>query len=326
MAERQAPLQAQDKLTFLLTLVPFLIEHASISVDETAHHFGVKPRVVRDAIELIAVSGIPGETGQYQHGDLFDLAWDDFEQNGQIVLTNLVALDEAPRFSGREAAALIAGLQYLSALPENADRLAIASLTTKLARGASASPSQLAVEGKESDATLAAIRESVTTGMQLEFDYVNARGNSERREVDPLRVESMDDDWYLRGWDHLREAVRTFRLDRIDRAVVSSKTIVFRAKDVVLAEKLFEGSTHDLIVTVDVAPAAVQLIADYIHDGALTTAVDGLQRTEIRVGHYHGLKRLVLGLPGVVTVIEPADARRAVGEWAAAGAARYGAE
>ena len=324
MAERQAPLQAQDKLAFLLSLVPFLMEHERISVHDAAEHFGVKPQAVREAVELIAVSGIPGETGQYQHGDLFDLAWDDFEENDQIVLTNLVAIDDAPRFSGREAAALIAGLQYLSALPENADRSAIASLTTKLARGASALPSQLGVGGTESDATLALIRESVAAGLQLEFDYLNARGEREHREVDPLLVESVDADWYLRGWDHLREAVRTFRLDRIEKPTITSKPISFRAKDVILPEKLFEGSVDDLIVTIDVAPAAVQLVADYIPDGAETSIVDGMHRTAVRVSHYHGLKRLVAGLPGVVTVVEPEEARRVVAEWAAAGAARYG--
>ncbi len=323
MAEHQAPLQAQDKLAFLLSLVPFLIEHERISVQQAADHFGVKPQVVREAVELIAVSGIPGETGQYQHGDLFDLAWDDFEENDQIVLTNLVAIDDAPRFSGREAAALIAGLQYLSALPENADRTAIASLMTKLARGASGLPSQLGVEGAETDATLALIRQSVSAGVQLEFDYLNARGERERRQVDPLRVESLDADWYLRGWDHLREALRTFRLDRIVNPAVSTKPITQRAADVVLPDKLFEGSDDDLVVTIDVAPAAMQLVADYVPDGAASSEVGGLVRTSIRVSHYHGLKRLVAGLPGVVTVVAPDDARRAVAEWAAAGAERY---
>jgi proteasome accessory factor C len=319
-------MQAQDKLAFLLSLVPFLIEHERIGVQEAADHFGVRPQAVREAVALIAVSGIPGETGQYQHGDLFDLAWDDFEENDQIVLTNLVAIDDAPRFSGREAAALIVGLQYLSALPENADRTAIASLMTKLARGASALPSQLAVAGSESDATLALIRQSVSAGMRIEFDYLNARGEHERREVDPLRVESVDADWYLRGWDHVREALRTFRLDRIELPTVTENPITFRADDVLLPETLFEGSADDLIVTIDVAPAAVQLIADYIPDGTQTTEVDGMQRTSVRVSHYHGLKRLVAGLPGVVTVVAPDEARRVVAEWAAAGAARYGDE
>lgn len=326
MAERQAPMQAQDKLAFLLSLVPFLIEHERISVHDAAAHFGVRPEQVREAVELIAVSGIPGETGQYQHGDLFDLAWDDFEENDQVVLTNLVAIDDAPRFSGREAAALIAGLQYLSALPENADRTAIATLMAKLARGTSGPPSQFAVGGSESDSTLALIRESVASGVQIEFDYVNSRGDHERRRVDPLRVESMDADWYLRGWCHLREAVRTFRLDRIGDPRVTTEPITTHAADVHLSDTLFEGSADDLTVTIDVAPSAAALIADYIPDGAASTVVDGRTRTAVRVSHYHGLKRLVGGLPGMVTVVEPAQARLIVAEWAAAGAARYGAD
>jgi len=325
MAERPSPLQAQDKLAFLLSLVPFLMEHERISVQDAANHFGVKPQQVRDAVELIAVSGIPGETGQYQHGDLFDLAWDDFEDNDQIVLTNLVAIDDAPRFSGREAAALIAGLQYLSALPENSDRTAIASLMAKLARGASAPPSQFAVERSESDATLALIRDSVASGVQVQFDYINSRGEHERRRVDPLRIESMDADWYLRGWCHLREAVRTFRIDRIGNPTVTTEPITTHAADVHLSDTLFEGSEDDLLVTIDVAPAAAPLLADYLTDGTGSTLVGGRNRTALRVTHYHGLKRLVGGLPGMVTVIEPADARRAVADWAAAGAARYGA-
>ncbi len=323
MAERSSSLPAQDKLAFLLSLVPFLMEHESISVQDAADHFGVRPQLVRESVELIAVSGIPGETGQYQHGDLFDLAWDDFEENDQIVLTHLVAIDDAPRFSGREAAALIAGLQYLSALPENSDRVAIATLMAKLSRGASAPPSQFAVEDSESDDTLARIRESVASGVQLEFDYVSARGEHERRRVDPLRIESTDADWYLRGWCHLREAVRTFRIDRIGNPTVTAEPITTHASDVQLPDALFEGSADDLVVTIDVAPSVAPLIADYLPDGAASTVVDGRARTAMRVPHYHGLKRLVGGLSGMVTVVEPADARRAVAEWAAAGAARY---
>ena len=323
MAERQSPLQAQDKLAFLLSLVPFLMEHERISVQDAADHFGVKPQQVREAVELIAVSGIPGETGQYQHGDLFDLAWDDFEENDQIVLTNLVAIDDAPRFSGREAAALIAGLQYLSALPENADRTAIATLMAKLARGSSGLPSQFAVAGSESDETLALIRDSVASGVQVEFDYINSRGERERRRVDPLRIQSMDADWYLRGWCHLREAVRTFRIDRIGNPTVTDEPITTHAADVNLPDALFEGSPDDLVVTIDVAPSAAPLLADYLTHGTGSSVVNGRSRTALRVSHYHGLKRLVGGLPGVVAVVDPAEARRAVADWAAAGAARY---
>lgn len=318
-----APLQAQDKLTFLLSLVPYLIDHESISVAEVAEHFDVAPAQIRDAVRLIAVSGVPGETSTYQYEDLFDIAWDDFEQNDRIVLTNPVAIDDSPRFSAREAAALIAGLQYLSALPENADRDAVASLMSKLSNGASSVPSQVAVERTESDSTLALIREAVAAGVQIEFEYQNSQSKRERRRVDPLRIESMDADWYLRGWCHLREAVRTFRLDRISNPVLTTEPARHAAADVALPDTLFEGSDEDLVVTIDVASSAEPLLADYIPDGAVRTETDGRIRTTIRVSHYHGLKRLIASMPGVATIVEPIEARRAVADWAAAGAARY---
>jgi proteasome accessory factor C len=324
MAERKGPILAQDKLAFLLSLVPFLMDHDRISVADVARHFSVPAEQIREAVRLIAVSGIPGETGQYQHGDLFDLAWDDFEDNDQIMLTNLVAIDDSPRFSGREAAALIAGLQYLSALPEHADRAAIATLMSKLSRGASAPPSQVAVEGSETDATLALIRESVATGVQIEFDYSDSRGEHERRRVDPLRIESVDADWYLRGWCHLREALRTFRLDRITNPLITSEAITYRAADVHLPDTLFERSADDLVVTIEVARSAAPLLADYIPEDAESTEVGDRIRTTMRVSHYHGLKRLVASMPGVVTVVEPEEARRVVADWAAAGGRRYG--
>ncbi len=322
MAERK-PQQASDKLAFLLTLVPFLMDRGRVSVAEVAAHFSMPETMVRDAVELIAVSGIPGSTGTYQHGDLFDLAWDDFLDNDQIVLTNLVAIDDSPRFSGREAAALIAGLQYLSALPENSDRAAIASLMTKLSRGASTAPTAVAVEDTETNHTLAIIRESVAAGVQVDFDYLNSRGEREHRRVDPLRIESLDADWYLRGWCHLREAVRTFRLDRISDPERSARPITFRAADVSLPDTLFEGSPDDIEVTLDLPAAALPLLADYLGDGAVTTGGGETVRASIRISHLHGLKRLIAGMPGVVTVVSPPEARAAVAEWAAAGAARY---
>lgn len=323
---RSTPLQAQDKLTFLLSLVPYLMDHDRVSVQEVADHFGMKPDQIREAVRLIGVSGIPGETASYQHEDLFDISWDDLELNDQIILTHRVAIDDSPRFSAREASALIAGLQYLSSLPEHADRSAIASLMAKLSRGASAEPSQLTVQTAETDATLALIRNSVEAGVQLEFDYLNSRGEHERRRVDPLRIESLDADWYLRAWCHLREAVRTFRLDRISNPAMTDERTTHGVDDVKLPDTLFEGSADDLTVTIDVVSSAAPLLADYIPDGATSVEHDGRLQTSVRVSHYHGLKRLIGSMPGVAVVLDPADARRAVADWAQAGADRYSAE
>lgn len=315
MAERRSATQATDRLAFLLTLVPWLIDQGRVSVGATAAHFGVPVEEIRRAVELIAVSGVPGETRQYQHGDLFDIAWDDFEQHDVVQLTNLVAIDDAPRFSAREAAALIAGLQYLSALPEHADRAAVATLMSKLSRGASATPSQVAIGAGESSEVLDLVHRAVEGGVQLEFDYAGLRGQVERRRVDPLRVESVDADWYLRGWDHLREAVRTFRLDRIARPAVTDAPVEHRTADVALPDTLFEGSSDDVVVTLELDAAAAPLLADYTPTDAEPLPGDRV-RLRLRVTRLATVARLVAGLPGDPEVVSPAAARDAARDWA----------
>lgn len=323
MADEHTPQHARDKLTFLLSLVPYLMDHDRVSVADAAAHFGVSEEHIRDAVRLIAVSGIPGDTSAYQHDDLFDIAWDDFEENDQIVLTNLVAIDDSPRLSGREAAALIAGLQYLSALPENADRSAIAVLMAKLSRGASTALSAVAVEPSDTDAVLALVRDAVAAGRQIQFDYLNARGEHERRKVDPLRVESVDADWYLRAWCHLRGALRTFRLDRIGNPTVTSDDISFHPGEVSLPDTLFEGSPDDIDVELEIAPAAAPLIADYLNGAATEVLPGGAIKAIIRVSSVNVIARLASAVPGLVRVVAPGDARDYVAGWAAAGAQKY---
>ncbi|WEO79190.1 WYL domain-containing protein [Cryobacterium sp. SO2] len=320
---KPAALGASDKLTFLLSLVPYLMDHDRVSVTAVADHFGVTPDRVRDAVNLIAMSGVPGETRQYLHGDLFDIQWDEFETNDTIVLTHLVAIDDSPRFSAREAAALIAGLQYLSALPENGDRDAIASLMAKLTRGSTGSPSQLAVSRTDTDVAISGIQAAVRAGTQVEFDYLNSRGIAQHRCVDPLRIESVDNDWYLRGWCHLREAMRTFRLDRMSDLRSTDVPADPHDEGVLLPDTLFEGSADDLTVTIELPTPALGLLADYAPVPTGPAAEGDLTRALVRVSHYHGLKRLVAGLAGVVTVVDPGEARQTVADWAAAGVARY---
>jgi proteasome accessory factor C len=311
--------KAPDQLVFLLSLVPYLLEQRVVDVATAAQHFGVGEGELRDAVRLIATSGLPGATGTYQANDLFDIDWDAFDDDDVIVIVHHVAIDDAPRLSAREAAALIAGLQYLSALPENSGSSRLQTLLAKLTAGASSEPTRLAVAETEADAALALARRAVTEGRQLEFDYRNALGEQGRRTVDPLRIASLGADWYLQAYCHTREDVRNFRVDRMSALVLSDQPIGDHSGREV-PEGLFHGSDTDLDVIVDVAPDALPLIADYLADSS-TEDVDGRVRVTLRVAHFHGLKRLVAGLPGLVTVVAPAEARAVVADWAAAGVA-----
>ena len=323
MAEPQ-PQRVQDRLAFLLALVPYLLDNDGVSVRQAAAHFGVDDQRIREAVELIAVSGVPGESRQYQHGDLFDIDWDRFERNDAIAITHQVALEDSPRFSAREAAALIAGLQYVAALPQNADGETVATLTAKLMRAANGTPAAVAVEGG-SDERLGLIRDAIQARSVLVFDYLNGRSEREERHVEALRVESVDESWYLRAWDRSRHALRTFRLDRMRDVRIDADAAPQRPADIVLPDRIFQPSKQDLSVVIELAEAAVPLLADYLGDRPplQPVSVRGRVRTRLRIAHLHGLKRLVAGRAGLVAVIEPAEARAVVAEWAAAGLARY---
>lgn len=306
---------ASDKLVFLLSLVPYLLEMKVVTVAETAEHFDRTQHSVREAVQLIAVSGLPGENAFYQANDLFDIDWDAFENDDTIVISHHVAIDDTPRLSAREAAALVTGLQYLTALPENRERPALAALTAKLAAGAGTVPAPLAVAESEVDDALALVREAISTNRRLEFDYRTAQGERMRRAVDPLRVVSLGLDWYLQAFDHAREDLRNFRLDRMSEVVVSSAPVLDHS-DIDVPDRLFQPSPTDHAVVVDVVPAAIPWIADYLADSNRRD-VDGRVRVTLRLAHFHGLKRLVAGLPGLVTVVAPDEARELVYAWAA---------
>ncbi len=133
-------------------------------------------------------------------------------------------------------------------------------------------------------------------GRQLEFDYLNARGERGRRRADPLRIISQDADWYLQAYCHTREDVRNFRVDRMSDLLLTDEPIGDHSHRIV-PDTLFQGSDSDLDVVVDVSPAALPLLSDYLADSS-SREVDGRLRVTLRLAHVHGLKRLVAGLPG----------------------------
>ncbi|WP_022880698.1 helix-turn-helix transcriptional regulator [Gryllotalpicola ginsengisoli] len=318
------PAFAQDRLAFLLSFVPYLIDHPGVKVADAAAHFGVGEEELRAQVERITGLGVPGATATYGPEDLFDIDWDALDDADEIYLTNRVAIDDAPKFSAREAAALIAGLQYLQALPGRADGAAIATLMAKLSRGASATPPAVAIDRGVADAALGVIRAALDTGTRVEFDYLNSRGEHERRPVDPLRLESRDDTWYLRGWCHLRGDVRIFRVDRMQHPIATGEKVQHTPEDVALSETLFDPSADDLWVGLRIAESAIPTVAEYLTaESKLVPDGEGRVRTRIRVAHYHGLKRLVASLPGLLEVTDPPEARKAVADWAQAALDRY---
>lgn len=310
---RPAPLTAPDKLGFLLALVPYLIDQVRVTVTEAAAHFGTTPDAMRKAVVLIAMSGTPGTDGTYTHESLFDIDWDDFDER-DVIRFRAAPMEEKPRFSAREAAALLAGLQRVAALPDFAARVDIVELMAKLARGATGAPAPVAAGAAELAAIHATLVESVSSNRRVRLDYVTTRGEREIREVDPLRFEGVDEAWYLRGWCLTRDAERTFLLDRMASAELldAAESHPESSDD----DALFQSASTDERVTLALPVAALPLIADYQGSGDPVRIEGDRAIVTLPIAHPGILGRIAARLAGGVEILEPATARASVASWA----------
>ena len=74
-------------------------------------------------------------------------------------------------------------------------------------------------------AALRELRQAVAERKRVRLQYAKRDGSSNAsiqtvREVDPYSLTRLADDWYLTAYCHLRQAVRVFRLTRIDQLTV----------------------------------------------------------------------------------------------------------
>jgi proteasome accessory factor C len=319
MTARRMPV-ATDRAALLLQLVPYLIGQGEVSIAEAAREFDVEPEQMRAMVEKLTVIGLPGERGFWQmSNDLFDIDWDLLDQQDRIVITNTVGLERAPKLTAREAAALLAGLQLARAIPGVGDSELFTGLLAKLSRGASSTPADVIVAPGPVDA----VRETVATALRervaVSFTYKAPDAAPTTRTVDPVKVHIATGQWYLQGWCHLREAMRTFHLDRVSDLELTDIPISHGHDPV---PGWFEPGAGDVVVRIRFAAGVAPLLGDYL-DRAVLETVDGVTTATMRVADESSLRRLIARRGGSVEILEPAGARRAAAEWAEAGLAQY---
>lgn len=316
---------ARDRVPRLLTIVGYLLrlrqEFDIVTVTEAAEHLGLSAQQIREDVKLIAMSGIPGATGNYEHNDLFDIDWGAFEDEDLLILQHSVAVEAMPKFSSREASALIAGLQYLSEQPGFTDSTQLAALRAKLAAGSSAAPTSVIVAPGVVDAAVGTLREAISMGRQVAFDYLTGGQSRSRRTADPLRLVSDGPIWTLQAWCHTRNGYRSFRLDRMTQIEVLAEAAAAHPEPPAPG---YQGSQHDLEVTVELPADALGRIAGYLGTARQEQVGDRV-RVTLRLAHLYALKRLVAGMPNELVVVAPESARHAVADWATAALAQYDA-
>lgn len=315
---------ATDRAALLLQLVPYLISKGEVSVAEAADEFDVTAEQMRTMVRGLTVIGLPGDSGYWQMAnELFDIDWDLLDERDLIAITNSVGLERAPRLTAREAAALLAGLQLAATIPGVGDSQLYAGLLAKLARGASRTPAAVVVASEPVDAVRRLVTDALGQRVAVSFTYKTPEGAPTTRTVDPVKVLIAQGQWYLQGWCHLREAMRTFHLDRVSDLALTDIPITHGQES---APDWFDATGRDagdeVIVTLEFPASVAPLLGDYLDRATVTTAA-AVSTARMRVADEVSLRRLAARRGGDVRILAPTGAREAAREWAEAGLAQY---
>ncbi|MEN2741046.1 WYL domain-containing protein [Microbacterium sp. X-17] len=320
MPERRTT-PAADRAALMMQLVPYLIAQGEVSVREAAAEFDVPPARMREMVQRLTMIGLPGDDGYWglPH-ELFDIDWDLLDERDVISITNTVGLERSPRLTAGEAAALLAGLRVAMSLPGVGDSEVLRGLLAKLARGASAAPADVIVAPAPVDSVRETVDQALRRGVAVSFTYKAPDAPPTTRTVDPVKVHLANGQWYLQGWCHLREAMRTFHLDRVSALELTDLPIEHGQEPV---PALFEPGAEDLVARIRFPASITQLLGDYLDRAEVVVDGDTATAT-MRVADEHSLRRLAARHGGAVEILEPAGARVAAAQWARAGLAQYG--
>ena len=310
-----------ERLPRLLSLVPYLLARPGIPVAEAAADFGISERQLRRDLELLWMCGLPG----YGPGDLVDLSF----SGDTVTVTEDAGLRRPLRLTTVEAAALLVALRTLADVPGVVDTAAVQRATAKIeAAVGDAGLAGMTVDlGREEAAATAAVREALAGDHALRIVYYTAgRDAVSQRVIDPMRLLIVEGRGYLEAWCRRAEAVRLFRLDRVEDVTVLDEPAAPppEAEPTDVSTGLFRPSAEHRSAVLLLAPQ-VQWVAEYYPVDEVVEVDGGALRVVLRYADPAWLVRLVLGLGGGARLLEPPDLADAVGRRAREALAMAGA-
>ncbi len=308
---RQPTESATARLDRLLTMVPWLLRRPGVDIADAAAEFGVSTDQIEADLALIFLCGTPGGMPD----DLIEAEW----EGGKVYLGNADTIARPLRLGLDEAITLIVGLRTLADVPGLSDRHVVEQALAKLeqatgtasAGDVDAATARIHVDiAPESEGRLLTqVRDALAGHRRLHLRYlVPSRDESTEREVDPMRVTTLDGHWYLEGWCHRSGDVRLFRLDRVLELTTLDKdgTPPAQARPRDLDAGMFQGRPVDPVVELSLA-APSRWVGDYYPNEWLRDAQDGSAVVGIRTAQVDWLGRLVWQHGGGAVVLAPAD-------------------
>ena len=315
---------ARERLELFTWISAYLFQHGGrVTIADAAQKYGTTENKVVSAITTVGCAGASGEASKGLQHDIFDIDWDLLESDGIIQLLVADVLTKPVQFSARHKATLLAGLRILGTHPRYRNLPEFHGLVEKLGGTNVAALDSMGIDVSLATDSVKALV-SAQGRNKISFGYVNKQGVASHREADPYLLHTEDNSLYVKAWCYKSSAVRTFDVSRMTNVTVLDipvdDTLV---SPFTLNENLFERTESDVVVTLTMAASAVPLITEFIPAGEAATVVGDTATVRIPFVHVGRLVRLVMGLPGIVTIVDNSEARAEVAERARRALKRY---
>ncbi|MFI5915293.1 helix-turn-helix transcriptional regulator [Dactylosporangium sp. NPDC051541] len=308
-----------DRLARLLNLVPYLQARPGITIAEAAADQGITGRQLREDLELLWMCGLPG----YGPGDLIDMAF----VGDSVTLTYDAGIGRPLRLTPDEALALIVALRMLAETPGVTAGDGVHRALAKIEHAAGdLADAPVAVRLPGASDRLEELRGAVDRRRALRITYYTAtRDETTDRVVDPMRVLVVGRWAYLEAWCRRAEAVRLFRVDRIDASTELDEPaqVPPKARPTDTRTGTLFTPTPDLpLITLRVGRGARWIVEQYPCESVDRSAGEHWT-VALRASDLDWARRLVMSLGAEVTVVAPAALAEAVVAEANAALAAY---
>ena len=287
------------RLSRLMTMVPWLMTHDGVTIQETADHFGISTDQCEKDLWLLVVCGLPG----HMPDQLVDIQfWDD----GRIHVIDPQTLDRPLRLSGDEVMSMLIALRLLAQVPGTHDREVLYGLIHRLEHYLSqAAIGAVLIDSGVRASVLITIEQALENSALLELVYASGTDDVvTARSVQPIGVRVDSGFTYLEAYCLQAEAVRTFRLDRILEATMGSPVSVPESA-------LSTSESVAMVAEVEIQEQA-RWVMDLVQVDAVTQGKDGKIHGEIVYRDLDWLIRIVLSAGGALQVTGPTSVRAEV--------------